>query len=109
MLNPGTKLSDRYEIIGPIGSVGMGLVYRARDVRLGREVAVKILPENLLEQCGAMARFEREARALAALSHNCILSIFDFQTDKGVSYAVMELLKGQTLRAFISGKKLPVK
>ncbi len=76
----------------------MGIVYCARDLRLDREVAVKILPDHLLLRSDAMNRFEREAKALAALSHSCILSIFDFATDQGVSYAVMELLKGGTLR-----------
>ena len=98
MLNPGTKLSNRYEILAPLGSGGMGIVYCARDLRLDREVAVKILPDHLLLRSDAMNRFEREAKALAALSHSCILSIFDFATDQGVSYAVMELLKGGTLR-----------
>src|ERR1043166_6870040 len=97
MLNPGTKLSGRYEILSPLGSGGMGVVYRARDTRLDREVAIKILPDHLLEHHEAMARFEREAKALAALSHSSILSIFDFGSEQGVSYAVMELLKGKTL------------
>jgi eukaryotic-like serine/threonine-protein kinase len=101
MLNPGTKLSNRYEILGPLGSGGMGVVYRARDLRLNREVAIKILPDHLLLRSDAMNRFDREAKALAALSHSCILSIFDFGTEQGISYAVMELLKGQTLREYL--------
>jgi len=106
MLNPGTKLSNRYEILAPLGSGGMGVVYRARDLRLDRDVAIKILPDHLLLRSDAMNRFEREAKALAALSHSCILSIFDFGTDQGVSYAVMELLKGQTLREYLH-KQIP--
>src|SRR5215831_4126756 len=98
MLNPGTKLSNRYEILSPLGSGGMGVVYRARDTRLDREVAIKLLPDHLSQHHEAMARFEREAKALAALSHSSILSIFDFGSEQGVSYAVMELLKGRTLR-----------
>src|SRR5262249_10114324 len=107
MLNAGTRLSDRYEILGPLGAGGMGVVYRARDLRLDREVAVKILPDHLSERRESMSRFEREAKALAALSHANILSIFDYATDQGVSYAVMELLKGQTLRAYLSEKPIP--
>jgi eukaryotic-like serine/threonine-protein kinase len=106
MLNPGTKLSNRYEILAPLGSGGMGVVYRARDLRLNREVAIKILPDHLLLRSDALNRFDREAKALAALSHSCILSIFDFGTDQGVSYAVMELLKGQTLREYLH-KQIP--
>lgn len=106
MLNPGTKLSNRYEILAPLGSGGMGIVYRARDLRLNREVAIKILPDHLLLRSDALNRFDREAKALAALSHSCILSIFDFGTDHGVLYAVMELLKGQTLREYLH-KQIP--
>src|SRR5215471_8612319 len=98
MLNSGTRLCDRYEILSPLGAGGMGVVYLARDLRLDREVAVKILPDHLLLRSDSMNRFEREAKALAALSHSCILSIFDFGTDMSVSYAVMELLTGKTLR-----------
>src|SRR5262245_8481520 len=106
MLNPGTKLSNHYEILAPLGSGGMGVVYCARDLRLNREVAIKILPDHLLLRSDAMSRFDREAKALAALSHSCILSIFDFGTDQGVSYAVMELIKGQTLREYLH-KQIP--
>lgn len=84
----------------------MGEVYRARDQRLGRDVAVKVLPDHLSKDAQALARFEREARSLAALSHNNILTIYDFGTDQGVSFAVMELLKGQTLRALLAQSKL---
>ena len=76
----------------------MGEVYRARDTKLDRDVAIKVLPPQLAENTIALARFEREAKAVAALSHPNILSIFDFGTERGVSYAVTELLDGQTLR-----------
>jgi serine/threonine-protein kinase len=76
----------------------MGEVYRARDTRLAREVAVKILPEHLADNAEALHRFEREAKAVAALSHPNILAIHDFGNEQGVSYAVMELLEGETLR-----------
>ncbi|MDX2041891.1 MAG: serine/threonine-protein kinase [Acidobacteriota bacterium] len=87
-----------YELTSLLGAGGMGEVYRARDLRLDRDVAVKILPEHLAQDVEALRRFEREAKAVAALSHPNILSIFDFGTDEGTSYAVMELLKGETLR-----------
>src|SRR6202521_3823885 len=76
----------------------MGEVFRARDAKLQRDVAIKVLPESLAGDPEALARFEREALAVAALSHPNILSIFDFGTENGVTYAVMELLEGETLR-----------
>jgi len=92
----------RYQILSLLGAGGMGEVYRAKDTRLGRDVAVKILPEHLATNPEALARFEREARAVAALSHPNILAIHDFGTEHGVSYAVMELLEGETLRGCLS-------
>ena len=89
----------RYRLGQLLGTGGMGEVYRARDLRLGREVAVKILPEHLASHPEALRRFEHEARAVAALAHPNILSIYDFGAEDGVSYAVMELLEGETLRA----------
>ena len=71
----------------------MGEVYRARDLRLGREVAIKVLPEELSGDAEALARFDREARAIAALSHPNLLAIYDFGADRGVSFAVTELLR----------------
>lgn len=87
-----------YQISSLLGAGGMGEVYRARDLRLDRGVAVKILPEHLATDAEALRRFEREAKAVAALSHPNILSIFDFGSEDGVSYAVTELLQGETLR-----------
>lgn len=89
----------RYQLHSLIGSGGMGEVYRASDTRLDREVAVKILPEHLGTDQEALRRFEREAKAVAALSHPNILAIYDFGTEQGVSYAVMELLEGESLRS----------
>jgi serine/threonine protein kinase/Flp pilus assembly protein TadD len=86
-----------YEIIAPLGSGGMGEVYRARDTRLERDVAIKVLPEQYAQDHTALARFQREARAVASLSHPNILSIFDIGNEQGTVYAVMELLEGQTL------------
>jgi len=96
-LAAGTRLGP-YEIRSPLGAGGMGEVYRARDTKLDRDVAVKVLPERLAEDPDALSRFEREAKAVAALSHPNILSIFDFGTQDGVAYAAMELLEGETLR-----------
>ena len=96
-LENGTLLGS-YSIRELIGSGGMGEVYRALDTRLKRDVAVKVLPEQLAENSEALARFEREAQSVAAISHPNILAIHDFGRDEGLSYAVMELLEGETLR-----------
>jgi hypothetical protein len=88
-----------YEILSPIGSGGMGDVYRARDTRLGRDVAVKVLPEDTAHVPDRLARFEREAQVIAALNHPNILALHDIGNESGVVYAVMELLEGETLRA----------
>ena len=93
----GARLGP-YEVIGPLGAGGMGEVYRALDTRLDREVAVKVLPERLAEDPAALSRFEREAKALAALSHPNVLTILDFGTQDGIAYAVTELLEGESLR-----------
>ena len=93
----GTRLGS-YEIVSALGAGGMGEVYRARDTKLDRDVAVKVLPEQLTASPDALARFEREAKAVAALSHPNILSIYDFGSQGSVSYAIMELLEGATLR-----------
>ena len=86
----------------------MGEVYRARDTRLGREVAVKVLPERSRRQTPRRcARFEREAQAVAALSHPNILAIHDFGSEDGVAYAVMELLEGETLRERLVARRAP--
>ena len=96
-LAAGTRLGS-YEILAPLGAGGMGEVYRARDRKLDREVAVKVLPESVAGDADTLARFEREAKAVAALSHPNILAIHDFGTHDGTTYAVMELLEGETLR-----------
>jgi serine/threonine protein kinase len=87
----------RYEILGPIGAGGMGEVYRARDTRLKRIVAIKVLPHHLLNSARARARLEREARAVAALSHPHICALFDIGHQEGIDYLVMEYLEGETL------------
>jgi eukaryotic-like serine/threonine-protein kinase len=96
-LRAGTRLGP-YEVLAPIGAGGMGEVYRALDTRLEREVAVKVLPERLAEDPTALSRFEREAKALAALSHPNVLTILDFGREGAVAYTVTELLQGESLR-----------
>jgi eukaryotic-like serine/threonine-protein kinase len=105
MLSPGSKLGS-YEVVAPLGAGGMGEVWRAHDTRLGRDVAVKVLPPALATDGAAGARFEREARAVAALAHPNVLSIFDFGREDGLAYAVMELLEGATLRETLVGRAL---
>jgi serine/threonine protein kinase len=90
-----------------LGAGGMGEVYRAHDSRLGRDVAVKIVPAAVANDPEALARFEREARSVAMLSHPNILTLYDVGTSDGVSYAVMELLEGETLRARLAAGALP--
>ncbi len=96
----GTRLGP-YEIIEPLGAGGMGEVYRARDTRLERDVAVKVLPETLTKDASLLARFDREAKLLATLSHPNILTVFDDGADHGFSYVVTELLEGETLKEVI--------
>jgi serine/threonine protein kinase/tetratricopeptide (TPR) repeat protein len=106
MLTIGARLGP-YEILAPLGSGGMGEVYRARDVRLGREVAVKVLPEHVATDPDRKARFEQEARAVAVLAHPNILVLHDFGAEAGVTFAVTELLEGETLRQRLGGGALP--
>jgi serine/threonine-protein kinase len=105
-LRSGDKLGP-YEILEPIGAGGMGEVYKARDGRLNREVAVKVLPEHLANDPQSLARFEREAKAVAALAHPNILVLFDVGSADGVHYVVTELLQGQNLRELLSQGPLP--
>ncbi len=107
-LTAGTKLGP-YEILAPLGAGGMGEVYRARDEKLDRDVAIKVLPEAVAADPGRLARFEREAKAVAALSHPNILAIHDFGTHEGISYAVTELLEGETLRGKLDAGPIPQK
>ncbi len=107
-LTSGTKIGP-YEIIAPLGAGGMGEVYRARDTRLGRDVAIKVLPEALARDADRLRRFETEARAVAALNHPNILSIHDIGTHDGAPYLVSECLEGQSLRQELSGGLLPLR
>src|SRR5260221_371164 len=96
-LRPGTRIGP-YEIVGPIGAGGMGEVYRARDSRFGREVAIKFLPAAFADDPARLARFEREAHAAGSLNHPNILTVHDYGYENGVPYLVSELLQGETLR-----------
>lgn len=106
MLTPGTALGA-YRILEPVGAGGMGEVYRARDARLDRDVAIKVLPAEVSQDPDRLARFEREAKALAALTHASILVIHDFGREGQIAYAVTELLEGENLRHRIARGALP--
>ena len=106
-LPPGTRLG-RYELTGLLGAGGMGEVYRARDERLGREVAIKVLPEEVSQDRSRLLRFEHEARAAAALDHPAILAVHDFGLHEGRSYLVTELLEGETLAQRLRQGPLPL-
>jgi serine/threonine protein kinase len=103
----GSSRLGPYELVAPLGEGGMGVVYRARDTRLDREVAIKVLPEAFANDANRRARFEREAKAVAALSHPNILAIHDYGTHESVTYSVMELLEGETLRDRLTQGPLP--
>src|SRR6201997_2110813 len=102
----GTKLGP-YEIVAPIGAGGMGEVYRAKDTRLGRDVALKILPESFARESDRLRRFEQEARAVAALNHPNILAIHDIGEQGGSPFLVSELLEGESLRTALDRGALP--
>ncbi len=95
-VSPGKQLGS-YEVLSHLGSGGMGDVYRARDTKLGREVAIKVLPDTFAQNPERLARFEREARLLAALNHPNIATIHGLEKSDGTHYLVMELVPGQTL------------
>src|ERR1051326_5696332 len=107
-LTAGSRLGS-YEIIAPIGAGGMGAVFRARDARLDREVAIKVLADSLTRDEASMARFEREAVSIAKLSHPNVLSIFEFAHDAGTAFVVMELVDGETLRARLEQGPIPAR
>ena len=106
MLTPGTKLGP-YEIVSPLGAGGMGEVYRARDTRLGRDVAVKVLPQHLSSNSEVRARFEREAKTVSSLNHPYICTLHDIGREGSTDYLVMELVDGETLAARIARGALP--
>src|SRR5918993_694162 len=108
MLAAGSRLGP-YTILAPLGAGGMGEVYRARDVRLGREVAVKVLPADVSKDPERLIRFEREARSASALNHPNIVTIHDFTSVDGEAWLVMELIRGKSLRDVLSGGALPLR
>jgi len=105
-LSNGTKLGP-YEIVAPLGAGGMGEVYRARDTRLGRDVAIKVLPANLSSDAQRRERFEREARAISALNHPHICTLYDIGREREIDFLVMELVEGETLATRIEKGPLP--
>src|SRR6186713_3247969 len=105
-LNAGTKLGP-YEILSPLGAGGMGEVYRARDTRLGREVAIKVLPQHLSSNAEIRARFEREAKTVSSLNHPHICTLFDVGREGETDYLVMELVEGETLAQRLTRGPLP--
>src|SRR5271155_3091640 len=107
-LSAGSRLGP-YEVLAPIGAGGMGEVYRARDSRLGREVALKILPSAFASDADRVRRFELEGRAAAALNHPNIVVIYDSGSQDGVFYVATELLEGETLRERLAQHALPVR
>jgi len=107
-LAPGQRLGP-YEVLSPLGAGGMGEVYKARDERLGRFVAVKVLPEELAANPRRLRRFELEARAASALNHPNIVAIHDIGVDGSISYLAMELVEGRNLRDVLLSGPLSVK
>ena len=104
----GTRLGS-YEILALIGAGGMGQVYRARDLRLGRDLAVKILPPELAIDPSRRQRFESEARVVAALNHPNIVAIYDIGSADGLAFIVSELVEGETLRGVLKRGPVPVR
>src|SRR5689334_3417404 len=96
-IDPGTRLGP-YEVLSPLGAGGMGEVYRARDTRLGRTVAIKVLPASVRRDESRLRRFEQEARAAGVLNHPNLLAVFDVGEHDGAPYLVTEYLEGETLR-----------
>jgi eukaryotic-like serine/threonine-protein kinase len=106
-LTPGTRLGV-YEITAPIGEGGMGQVFRARDTKLDRDVAIKILPEAFAHDADRLARFQREAKTLASLNHSNIAGIYGLEESGGVTALVMELVEGEDLSQRIARGGIPI-
>src|SRR5215470_3463857 len=104
-LSVGAKLGP-YEILAPIGAGGMGEVYRAKDPRLGRDVAIKVLPVSVSADADRLRRFEQEAQAAGILNHPNITAVYDIGSHDGATYVVQELLEGETLRSVLAGGRL---
>jgi serine/threonine protein kinase len=106
-LAPATRLGA-YEIVAPLGAGGMGEVYRAKDLRLGREVALKVLPADVASHDDRLARFEREARTVAGLTHPNIVVLYSVEDADGIRFLTMELVEGQSLDRCLAALGLPV-
>src|SRR5258708_605367 len=104
---PAGKQIGPYEIVSLLGAGGMGEVYRAKDARLGRSVALKVLPSAIADDPNRRQRFEQEARAASALNHPNIVSVFDTGTQDGLVYIVSELIQGESLRDVVKRGALP--
>src|SRR5262245_8795915 len=106
-LTPGTRLGA-YEVVTPLGKGGMGEVWRARDPRLGREVAIKVLPPDVAADPDRLARLEREARAVAAINHPNLVTLHSIEEADGIRFLTMELVDGRTLDQLVATGGLPV-
>src|SRR5215510_13099700 len=107
-IKAGSRLGP-YEVASPLGAGGMGEVYRARDARLHRDVALKVLPEAVASDASRLHRFEKEARSASALNHPNIVTIYDIGSADTVSYIAMELVEGKTLRELLFGGALSLR
>src|SRR5262249_62429225 len=106
-MSPGSRLGP-YEIVSPLGAGGMGEVWRARDARLGRNVAIKVLPETFASDKERLSRFRREAQVLASLNHPHIAAIYGLEESGGVEALVLELVEGETLAERLARGPLPI-
>src|SRR5216683_2136401 len=107
-ISAGTRLAA-YEVLAPLGAGGMGEVWRARDTRLAREVAIKVLPAEVTADANRLKRFEKEARAASALNHPNIVTIYDIGSSDSVPWIAMERVEGKTLRDLLLAGPLPIK
>src|SRR5262245_18962045 len=107
-LTSGTRLGP-YEVLSPLGAGGMGEVYRARDVKLGRDVAIKVLPADLASDPSRLKRFAKDARSASSLNHPSIVTIYEIGQADSVNYIAMELVEGKTLRELVAAGSLPIR
>ncbi len=107
-LSAGSRLGF-YEVLAPLGAGGMGEVYRAKDARLGRDVALKVLPTEAAGDAGRRSRFEQEARAASSLAHPNIVAVYDIGESDGSVWIAMELIEGRTVRDLLASGALPTR